>query len=102
MPHDRDPRSVLNPLDETVATTGNDEVDIAILSEERSDFVSSRDSLDVRRREEGGGEGCLDDGRHDALRVERFLASFENCSVPCRKRSYSVDSLAKFSWTDLT
>ena len=81
MTHHRDPRTVLDPLDETVATARNDEVDVAILRKERSDFVSRRDGLDVRWREESGGESCLNDCRHDALRVERFLPSFENRSV---------------------
>ena len=57
MAHHRDPRSILNTLDETVATARDDEIDIAILSEERSDFISRGDGLDVRWWKEGSGEG---------------------------------------------
>jgi len=101
MAHDWDSRSILDALDQLIPSSGHYQVDISILGQKRRDGISSRDGLDECIWDLGSCQCFRDEGREERSGMYRFLAAFQDRSVPCllvtvkrsRKRDEDVPDL---------
>ena len=84
MTHHGDASVVLDISDEGVASAWNDEVNVPVQLEERRDFGSGLDALDVRARYRRPRQPARDRGREQLRRPVGLLPAFQDGSVSCQ------------------
>jgi hypothetical protein len=79
--HDGNLCALLDAADELLAAAGHDEVDEAVLVEQRLDVLTRLDRLDKFFRKARAREGVLDEAREEGRGVGRLLAWLEDGRV---------------------
>ena len=85
MPHDGDPRAILNVADEAVASPRNDQVDVLVELEKCGHFCSGLNGLYVVRRYLSFGQGGLNRLRQQLCGFVRLLSTLQYRSIALKK-----------------